>query len=57
MLIDGSAVVVVLLLYLIVGALFFGLLYLSIRFGVAHGMRDAQRKAATGSPTIGPDRR
>jgi uncharacterized membrane protein YciS (DUF1049 family) len=57
MMIDGSAVVAVLLLYLIVGALFFGLLYLSIRFGVAHGMRDAQRKAATGSPTVGRDGR
>jgi hypothetical protein len=57
MIIDGSAVVVVFLLYLIVGALFFGLLYLSIRFGVAHGIRDAQRKAATGSPTVGSEGR
>jgi uncharacterized membrane protein YciS (DUF1049 family) len=55
MMLDGSAVVIVLLLYLIVGALLFGLLYLAIRFGVAHGMRDARRNSPTGSTSVGQD--
>lgn len=55
MMINGAAAMIVSGFYLIFGVLFFGLLYLAVRFGVSHGMRDAIRNSASSQKAVGPD--
>jgi hypothetical protein len=45
----------VIFFYLLFVALGFGLLYLAIRYGVAHGMRDARRAPTSSATPVGSD--
>ena len=51
----GGAAIFVILFYLVFVAVGFYLLYLAIRYGVAHGMRDSRRASTSSATPVGSD--
>jgi hypothetical protein len=51
----GGAAIFVILFYLLFVAVGFYLLYLAIRYGVAHGMRDSRRASTSSATPVGSD--
>jgi hypothetical protein len=51
----GGAAVFVVFFYLLMVALGFGLLYLAIRYGVAHGVRDSRPSSTRSASPVESD--
>ena len=51
----AGAAIFVIFFYLLFVAVGFYLLYLAIRYGVAHGMRDARRASTSSATPIGAE--